>query len=91
MNNTNMSFFYKTITTILGLYFLLVMTGCAAKRVKMGDPVIRDGYGYIQEAEKEWLVFVLRQTEFEKAKQEIGCGICTTRLVGWVYGIERVK
>ena len=76
----------------LSLCLLLVIVGgCAAKRVKIGDPVIRDGYGYMQEAEKEWLVFVLRQAEFEKAKKEIGCGVCTTRLVGWVYGVEVIK
>ena len=69
----------------------ILIGGCAAKRVKLGDPVIRDGYGFMQEANKEWIVFVLKQAELENAKHEIGCGVCTTRLVGWVYGVEVVK
>ena len=82
MNMRNPSIFLLT---------LFLLGGCAPKRVKLGDPVIREGYGYKQTSQKGWLLFVQKSTEFEKAKKELGCGVCIVELIGQVYSIERLK
>lgn len=76
------------------LLLMLLMTGaCAPKTVKMDapmprPPVYKAGYSYRQVSEHDWLIFSTNTQDMEKAKVDIGCGVCASQHIGTIVHVR---
>ena len=77
----------------LVLLVLLLGSGCRAKTVQMDPPmprppVYKAGYSYRQISENDWLVYSTNNNDLEKAKLDIGCGVCASQYIGNIVHVR---
>lgn len=75
------------------LLLLLAVSSCAPKAVKMDTPmprppVYKAGYSYRQVSESDWLIFSTNNNDLERAKLDIGCGVCASQHLGSIVHVR---
>lgn len=71
--------------------FLFLVGGCI-QHIPIAPAIqVREGYSFKQIQSKAFLVWAISPSAMERAKKEIGCGICSEAPLGFVEIIERLS